>query len=156
MSQNRATHFLKMALFCLYSIENHIHTVICGSQSATFDFFFFNFNNLSQKRSINALRSFFFFFFFAHVMHTWVPSYNQKLPSIYQIVNGLIDRLCRYYTVYIYTNSSICTHSIHSILVQCTHTVCFCFLFFILFYSIFPPHQVLWLVQSSVKKLTEG
>lgn len=45
------------------------------------------FNYLTGRKKTNTLH---FSFLFTHIMHTWAPSYNQTLPSIYQIVNGLI------------------------------------------------------------------
>lgn len=80
-------------------------------------------------------------------MHTWAPSYNQTLPSIYQIVNGLIKFFFYVDNIYIHTHTHtpmflICTHvclsSAHSPLLLFV-TLCW--------------HQVFWLVQSSVQRL---
>lgn len=61
------------------------------------DFLNFAFNNLTQRQKKMH------YMFFGHIMHTWAPSYNQTLPSIYQIVNGLIDFYV--YDIYIHTRS---------------------------------------------------
>lgn len=82
-------------------------------------------------------------YFFAHIMHTWAPSYNQTLPSLYQIVNGLIN----FYVDNIYTHMLlICTHVCLSSAHSCLLLFCCCF---------FGGwgHQVIWLVQSSVQKV---
>lgn len=47
--------------------------------------------------------------FFAHIMHTWTPSYNPTLPSIYQIVIGL--------NIFLYVDD---LYRLTSMFVQCT------------------------------------
>lgn len=54
---------------------------------------------LSGRIEINALQVLLHTF-----MHTWAPSYNRTLPSIYQIVNGLIDFYVDTH-IYIYTHT---------------------------------------------------
>lgn len=64
------------------------------------------------------------YMFFAHIMHTWSPSYNQTLPSIYQTVNGLINSYVD--KIYIHTHTHtflICTH----LFVQCTQSTALCY-----------------------------
>lgn len=90
---------------------------------------------ITQRQKRNALHV-----FFAHVMHTWAPSYNQTLPSIYQIVNGLI-LFFKMQITYIYTHAL----DMHTCMfVQCTQSTALCYFFC--------WHQVFWLVQSFVQR----
>lgn len=103
--------------------------------------FFLPFNNVTQRQENRCIT----IFFCAHVMHTWAPSYNQTLPSIYQIVNGLIFFFLNVDNTYIniYTHMFlICTH----VCLSSAHSPR-------LLFATFCWHQVFWLVQSSVQKL---
>ena len=66
-------------------------------------------------------------------MHTWAPSYNRTLPSIYQIVNGLmIDFYVDTHTyIYIDTNTHKHVLDMHTCMfVQCTQsTSALCYFF---------------------------
>lgn len=58
-------------------------------------------------------------------MHTWAPSYNQTLPSIYQIVNGLIKFFFYVDNIYIHTHTHPCSWYAHMYVCP-VHTVHFC------------------------------
>lgn len=56
-------------------------------------------------------------------MHTWAPSYNQTLPSIYQIVNGLIKFFFYVDNIYIHTHTHTHVLDMHTCMfVQCTQS----------------------------------
>lgn len=70
---------------------------------------------LSGRIEINALQVLLHTF-----MHTWAPSYNRTLPSIYQIVNGLIDFYVDTH-IYIYIHTHVL--DMHTCMfVQCTQS----------------------------------
>lgn len=87
-------------------------------QLQRFFYYYFAFKNLTQRQKRNALHV------FAHIMHTWSPGYNQTLPSIYQIVNGLIHSYVD--TIYIYTHTHLL--DMHTCMfVQCTQSTALCY-----------------------------
>lgn len=75
---------------------------LCTVEENLFDFTF-------------ALQEMHYKFLLHNGMHTWAPSYNQTLPSIYQMVNGLIS--------FFYVDNICHTHIHTHIFVRCTLSI---------------------------------